>query len=187
MQFARLTVEDAVPEPKAHASCRFYAAGEHAPSAGADNERKTKGNRKTRSRARADRSPCRSHLPARRETMRVLRRPRLLAVLAVAAGLCAAHARAGVNTWTGLGNTASVVAADPHDPYVVYAVFYPGDLVRSADGGRTWTHLATFDVIYSVLVHPAAPNTLYVGAYVMQGNGYGNLFKSSDGGATWTR
>ena len=66
--------------------------------------------------------------------MRVLRRPRLLAVLAVAAGLCAAHARAGVNTWTGLGNTASVVAADPHDPYVVYAVFYPGDLVRSADG-----------------------------------------------------
>jgi photosystem II stability/assembly factor-like uncharacterized protein len=54
-------------------------------------------------------------------------------------------------------------------------------------GAEPGTHLATFDVIYSVLVHPAAPNTLYVGAYVMQGNGYGNLFKSSDGGATWTR
>jgi hypothetical protein len=136
--------------------------------------------------------------------MSVLRRARslaVLAVLAVAGGLCAAHARAGVNTWTGstpgvAAGAVGAVATDPRDPYVVYAVFGDGgaafsgrDLYKSVDGGRTWTRLATFDVIYSLLVHPAAPDTLYVGAGVdlSSPQGYSNLFKSEDGGATWTR
>ena len=107
--------------------------------------------------------------------------------LAVAGVLAAGSARAGLNTWTGVGAAASIVVGDPRDPDVVYAVFDQGNLVRSADGGRSWTRLATFDAIYSLLVHPASPDTLYIGAADLSGNGYSNVFKSSDRGATWTR
>ena len=110
-----------------------------------------------------------------------------LFVFLVAGALAAVSVRAGVNRWTELGRDADVVAADPRDPYVVYAVFSSKDLYRSTDGGRTWGWLAHFDGIYSLLVHPAAPDTLYMGASVLSGNGYSNLFKSTDGGVTWTR
>jgi photosystem II stability/assembly factor-like uncharacterized protein len=118
--------------------------------------------------------------------MRIVRRSHRWVFLAIAAVLAAESARAGINTWTGVGSTASLFATDPRDPYLVYAVFYPGDLVRSVDGGRTWTHLATFDAIYALLVHPASPDTLYVSAADFR-NQYSNLLKSSDRGQTWTR
>jgi photosystem II stability/assembly factor-like uncharacterized protein len=115
-----------------------------------------------------------------------------LGKLAIAGLMAAGVARAGVNTWTGsspavAGRAAIAVATDPRDPYRVYAVFWPGDLYRSADGGRTWAPLARFDVIYSLLVHPSAPDTLYMGVYDAAGIGYSNVVKSTDGGATWTR
>jgi hypothetical protein len=119
--------------------------------------------------------------------MRVLHRSHWWVSVAIAAVLAAGVALAGVNTWTPLGTDAYVVAADPVDPYVVYAVFSQGDLMRSADGGRNWTRLARFDAIYSVLVHPTDPDTLYIGATDSSGAGYTNVFKSTDGGATWTR
>jgi hypothetical protein len=100
-------------------------------------------------------------------------------------------ARAGANTWTGSRpfgaqtETADIVAADPMDPYVVYAVFEP-DLYRSGDGGRSWTRIASFTSIQSLLVHPAAPSTLYVGAGEGDTVRFG-VFKSTDAGLTWTR
>jgi photosystem II stability/assembly factor-like uncharacterized protein len=123
------------------------------------------------------------------------RRSPWLGLLAIAGVLAAGAARAGVNTWTGSspavpGRPAVAMATDPRDPYVVYAAFAPGELYRSADGGRTWTRLAGFDAIYSLLVHPAAPDTLYIGAAqdtTVGSNGYVNVLKSVDRGATWTR
>ena len=105
--------------------------------------------------------------------------------------LCSTTGRAGVNTWTGgipgdaRGSTASLIAADPSDPYVVYAVFDP-DLHRSVDGGRTWTRILSVGAIQSLLVHPTVTSTLFLGASDATGLDP-RILKSTDGGVTWSR
>ena len=95
---------------------------------------------------------------------------------------------AGINTWTGAGphqpGSPTLLATDPRDPYVVYAVFQPS-VYKSHDGGRTWTRLASFVHIDSLLVHPAAPDTLYVGATHGLNSEFAGVLKSEDGGVTW--
>jgi len=100
---------------------------------------------------------------------------------------------AGVNTWSGapssgppIEGTRTLMATDPRDPYVVYAVFQPS-LYKSRDGGRTWTHLATFVLIESLLVHPTAPDTLYLGVVDGPDFEFAGVVKSSDAGTTWER
>jgi hypothetical protein len=122
---------------------------------------------------------------------------RLAALSLVAMLALASTARAGVNTWTGGSRPtpapepnaflpdAVLVASDPRDPYVVYAVFQP-HLYKSRDGGRTWTHLASYLHIGSLLVHPAAPDTVYMG--VIDGDyDYVGVVNSADRGVTWVR
>jgi photosystem II stability/assembly factor-like uncharacterized protein len=62
---------------------------------------------------------------------------------------------------------------------------------RSADAGRTWTHLGLPDTqaIGRIRVHPANPDLVYVAAL---GHPYGpsperGLYRSNDGGRQWTR
>jgi len=55
---------------------------------------------------------------------------------------------------------------------------------RSDDGGETWTDMkvpAEDRPIYSLLVHPGAPDTLYAGSDPAA------IFRSTDGGASWQR
>ncbi len=98
--------------------------------------------------------------------------------------------RAGVNTWTGgrpaeaFHNSQVLMATDPRDPYVVYAAFQPS-IYKSRDGGRTWTRLASFVRIDSLLVHPRAPDTLYMGAVHGLNAEFSGVLKSEDGGLTW--
>jgi photosystem II stability/assembly factor-like uncharacterized protein len=99
--------------------------------------------------------------------------------------------RAGVNSWSGgppgpsPGGVPAILATDPRDPYVVYAVFQP-DLYKSRDGGRSWTRILSLGCdpetygCNSLLVHPALPDTVYVVS------GSLGLFKSSNGGGTWS-
>lgn len=107
------------------------------------------------------------------------------AILALAPGV-----RAGVNTWTGgrpaeaVHNSPVLMATDPRDPYVVYAVFQP-KIYKSRDGGRTWTHLASFVHIDALMVHPAAPDTLYAAATHGLTGELAGVLKSEDGGVTW--
>ncbi len=97
----------------------------------------------------------------------------------------------GQNAWTGSRpmeaqtDSAFLIAADPANPYSVFAVFQP-DLYRSIDGGRTWTKLASFGRIHTLLVHPAKPSTLYAGAAPLDGS-FAGLFRSEDSGVTWTK
>ena len=101
--------------------------------------------------------------------------------------------RAGSNTWTGgspSGAAASfdnptLVATSGSDPYLVYAAYDSG-LYRSADGGRTWALLASFESITALEVSRAMPSTLYLGARARPDT-FAGVFKSVDGGVTWNQ
>jgi hypothetical protein len=100
---------------------------------------------------------------------------------------------------TGLFADITSMAADPQDVDRLYVTTrrhydhstrktYPGGLFGSHDGGRTWKQLLDFRFVQTVVVSPADPSVLYVGAndhpyhdaYAAEG-----VLKSSDGGITW--
>ncbi len=102
----------------------------------------------------------------------------------------------------GFFKTSSVgaVAVAESQPDVVYAgmgevqlrgnVIQGDGVYKSADAGRTWTHvgLERTMVVSRIRVHPTNPDIVYVAAL---GNPYGpnperGIFKSSDGGKTWS-
>jgi photosystem II stability/assembly factor-like uncharacterized protein len=72
------------------------------------------------------------------------------------------------------------IAIDPHDARRIYAAIEAGALVRSQDGGQTWTDRVPggpYDT-HTLALHPRVPGRLYSAA----GDGY---FESRDGGRTW--
>jgi photosystem II stability/assembly factor-like uncharacterized protein len=83
------------------------------------------------------------------------------------------------------------IAAAPGAPNIVYAGTGEGDtrsplgvgLLRSSDGGSTWTHAPaealTGTGVYDIAVDPDDPYHLWVGAVA-------GLFRSRDGGSTFT-
>ena len=86
------------------------------------------------------------------------------------------------------GGDARSFAADPRDPAHLYLGTANGWIYQSRDGGRKWVRLANVGrrddlVIDHILVDPADPKHLVVGAQVLADGG---LFISQDGGATWT-
>lgn len=92
------------------------------------------------------------------------------------------------------------VTLDPSNPSTVWvgtgennnqrSVAYGDGVYKSDDGGRTWKNMGLKDSehIASIIVHPADPNTIYVGAYgpVWREGGERGVYKSTDGGSTWT-
>lgn len=93
------------------------------------------------------------------------------------------------------------IAVAPSDPSLLYVGTGEADMrsdiaagdgmYKSADGGRTWTHIGLRDTrqIGKILIDPHDANVLYVAAL---GHQYGpntqrGVFKSVDGGAHWTR
>ena len=84
------------------------------------------------------------------------------------------------------------LARSRSSPNIVYAATGEGDgqtplgggLLRSSDGGRTWTYLASTTLngegIYDILVHPADPLHLWIGGTL-------GMYESKDGGATVSR
>ncbi len=78
---------------------------------------------------------------------------------------------------TVVGN--GTLIADPADGLTLYAISNPGLLFKSTDGSNTWTVLSGVTGVYSLLIDPRNPATLYAGT------SHGVL-KSTDGGSTWT-
>jgi photosystem II stability/assembly factor-like uncharacterized protein len=93
------------------------------------------------------------------------------------------------------------LAVAPSNPRILYVGTGEADMrsdiaqgdgmYRSADGGRTWTHVGLDDTqqIGRVLVHPQDPDLVYVAAL---GHPYGpnpdrGVFRSRDGGRTWQK
>ncbi len=93
-----------------------------------------------------------------------------------------------------------VVTLDPSNPSVVWvgtgennnqrSVAYGDGKYKSEDGGKTWKNmgLKNSEHISFIVVHPANPNIIYVGAYgpVWNEGGERGVYKSTDGGVTWT-
>ncbi|HTT68130.1 MAG TPA: glycosyl hydrolase, partial [Gemmatimonadales bacterium] len=93
------------------------------------------------------------------------------------------------------------IAVAPSDPNVVYVGSGEGlqrpdlsvgnGMYKSADAGRTWTHLGLDDAqqIAQIVVDPRDANRVLV---AVMGHPYGpnetrGVFRSTDGGATWTK
>jgi photosystem II stability/assembly factor-like uncharacterized protein len=93
------------------------------------------------------------------------------------------------------------LAVAPSDPKIIYAGTGESDIrsdlssgngvYKSADGGRTWTHVGLDDTrqISRIVVDPRDAQVVYVGAL---GHAYGpnagrGVYKSGDGGAHWTK
>lgn len=107
----------------------------------------------------------------------------LLAVLL--ASLAWSEANAGVNEWTPAGPSGgyvSTILVDPADPDRVLAGHLHG-VVRSANGGATWTDLRVPTPCSEARAIPAiAPGDAGV-IYVTTACGF---FRTTDGGAHWT-
>ena len=96
----------------------------------------------------------------------------------------------GGATWSPLGNTAGVtankgfltVAADPTTSGRVYAATDGADVMRTTDGGTTWTAADVSLVATQVLSLTTAS-----GNAVIAGTGGCEVFRSVDAAASWTR
>lgn len=79
----------------------------------------------------------------------------------------------------------TVLAADPVEPRNVYAGTKGAGVLRSADGGATWTRsgfgLTTQRAVRALAIAPSSRQTLYA---ALEKAG---VLKSTDGGATWRR
>ncbi len=97
--------------------------------------------------------------------------------------------------------TVGAIAVARSDANVIYAgmgetsiridVSYGDGVYKSADAGRTWTHVGLKETkhIGRVLIHPNDPNLVYIAAL---GDAFGpneerGVFRSKDGGKTWAK
>jgi photosystem II stability/assembly factor-like uncharacterized protein len=98
-------------------------------------------------------------------------------------------------------SSVGAVAVAPSNPDVVYigtgeseirGNIAPGDGVyKSADGGKTWTHVGLRDAqnISKIRVHPTNPDIAFVAAFGHHAapNEERGIFRTTDGGKTWQK
>jgi photosystem II stability/assembly factor-like uncharacterized protein len=101
----------------------------------------------------------------------------------------------GGRSWRAAGLrrlTVLSLAVDPRDPDTVYAATRYGGAFRSDDGGRSWKRLAATGLTASIVLDPAAPDTVLLGtdARVVRSDNRGASFRRyTDGlpalGGSW--
>ncbi len=106
------------------------------------------------------------------------------ALLALALLVLPVASRAGNQVWTGTAPRAKsieAIARDPLNPNRMWAAAFGSGVLRTVDGGATWTSsrtglLNTF--VRCLAVQPHHPDSLYCGTN-------DGVFLSADGGTTW--
>src|SRR5689334_1530792 len=85
------------------------------------------------------------------------------------------------------GSGAQCVAADPANPAAAVAGTFDNGLLRTEDGGRTWTRIGERGIphnrVLSVAISPVHVANGHRAIYA--GTEPSNLYRSLDGGATW--
>lgn len=72
------------------------------------------------------------------------------------------------------------VAPSPYDRNVIFGAVQVGGVVRSKDGGASWTDFRNLDLdIHTVRLHPQDDQRVYAAG------GHEGMFRSKDGGETW--
>lgn len=88
------------------------------------------------------------------------------------------------------GGDARTLSYDPRNPDHILLGTSTGTIFTSADGGRTWSHLAHLGnddsyVLDHIFVDPQGTGTIFVSAWSVENQKTGDLFRSRDGGKTW--
>ena len=72
------------------------------------------------------------------------------------------------------------VAPSAYDRNVIFGAVQVGGVVRSSDGGKSWTDFRNLDLdIHTVRLHPRDQKRVYAAG------GHEGFFRSADGGETW--
>lgn len=88
-------------------------------------------------------------------------------------------ATAGLNEWTTVGPPGEVVNALVIDPASAVYAGTNGGILKSTDGGTSWSATAFGFPVFALAIDPSTPSTLYAGTLF-------GVFKSTDGGGRWT-
>jgi photosystem II stability/assembly factor-like uncharacterized protein len=96
------------------------------------------------------------------------------------------------DTWYAVNTSQQVVYVDPTSQDTLYGTSASDPLLRSTDGGMTWTSLLggppyAGKVLDVVAVSPAGPNVVYAGLKRPSISDEYWFFRSSDAGSTWTQ
>src|SRR5262249_17410757 len=79
-------------------------------------------------------------------------------------------------------------AVDPQNPNTLFAATRYRGVVKSINGGTSWTQVGFWDVYHfvtSLALDPRNPQTLYAGVIAVGHASGSTLYKSTDAGATW--
>jgi len=90
--------------------------------------------------------------------------------------------KAGENiwTWAGVNGTVWQIVTDPLNPSTVYARVDSNRIVKSTDGGNTWSDIANsaWSQVNKIAMAYTAPNILYTATT-------SGTFRTDDGGSVW--
>jgi photosystem II stability/assembly factor-like uncharacterized protein len=76
------------------------------------------------------------------------------------------------------------LAVNPRHPATVYASTWEHGLLKSTNGGATWSSVG-FKVVMAVALDPRNPEIIYAGAFAGGQARQSGLFRSGDGGLSW--
>ncbi len=82
----------------------------------------------------------------------------------------------------------AALVIEPGNPATLYAgtSWWPRGVLKSTDGGRTWSNVGLADLDVSVLaIDPVNAKVLYAGTSAAYPDGTPGIFESTDGAATW--
>lgn len=96
-------------------------------------------------------------------------------------------------SWTRVNDSpaGTALVVDPNDNATVYATGYLRGVVKTTDGGVTWSQknqgFPNYNYPRTIAVAPTTPNTVYAGLHdVYSGAPPGGVYRSTDGAETWS-